>query len=264
MNEILLEKGDYSGKVEKIDFFDGITISVTSYIKSSSSRSENHHHQNAHLSLVLTGQHLEKREKSEYERKPGDVLFCRAGESHHFLTGKESSNINIELDTGFLKENFIDGKAIEDSLGEIDAKLKILKIFHELFEQDGEQETSIKMLLLGLFHNYNGGSRFKPKWIESLDYMLKDNWNETLTLKNLSDVLGVHPVTISKYFSKYFNCSFGEYRRKIKISKSLEMIKNSSMSLAEIAYQSGFSDQSHYIRSFKSYTGFTPKAFKNI
>ena len=262
MRGFVLEKGDYSGKIEKIDFFEGITFSSTSYNRSISRGSTDHQHQNPHISLILTGQHLEKRRNSEYERKPGDILFCRAGESHHFLTGKAARNVNIELDSNFLKQNFISGKKIEGSLARIDSKLKILKMFYEFSQDDEARETSIRILLLDLFSSGTSYSIHKPEWITSLHCLLMDNWNKTLSLEDLSGILKIHPVTISKYFTKYFSCTFGEYRRKIKITKSLELVKNSSLSLTEIAYYAGFADQSHYIRNFKHYTGFTPKTFQ--
>ena len=38
--------------------------------------------------------------------------------------------------------------------------------------------------------------------------------------------------------------------------------KNNHLSLSEIAYLAGFTDQSHFIKVFKAFTGKTPKAFK--
>ncbi|MEW6737177.1 MAG: helix-turn-helix domain-containing protein [Acidobacteriota bacterium] len=42
------------------------------------------------------------------------------------------------------------------------------------------------------------------------------------------------------------------------------MIKNSQMSLTEIALHCGFADQSHFTRNFKEITGFLPKEFRKI
>jgi AraC family transcriptional regulator len=52
--------------------------------------------------------------------------------------------------------------------------------------------------------------------------------------------------------------------RRLKIEKSLYLLKDSSFSLTEIAAECGFSDQSHFIRTFKQLTGFLPNSYKKI
>ena len=64
-----------------------------------------HYHQNPHLSLLIKGNHIEKRKNAQFERKSGDILFCHAGESHRFLTGEFARNVNIELDNEFLQKH---------------------------------------------------------------------------------------------------------------------------------------------------------------
>jgi transcriptional regulator GlxA family with amidase domain len=56
--------------------------------------------------------------------------------------------------------------------------------------------------------------------------------------------------------------SFGEYIRKQRIEKAIEMLGSTENSLAEIAYLTGFSDQSHFNRIFKLHTGQNPSTFR--
>ena len=73
----------------------------------------------------------------------------------------------------------------------------------------------------------------------------------------------MHPSYLSREFSKYFdNLSFGEYIRKLRIEKAIELLKTSRCKLSEISYLTGFSDQSHFNRVFKSFTGMTPLEYK--
>jgi len=52
--------------------------------------------------------------------------------------------------------------------------------------------------------------------------------------------------------------------RRVKIDKSLHLIKQQHATLTEIALRCGFADQSHFIRTFKAATGFLPKEFKKV
>ena len=54
--------------------------------------------------------------------------------------------------------------------------------------------------------------------------ILNDQFSESLTLDYLSETLNIHPVHLSRDFSKYFYCSLGEYIRKLKVQKSLQLI----------------------------------------
>nr|WP_314896733.1 AraC family transcriptional regulator [uncultured Flavobacterium sp.] len=56
--------------------------------------------------------------------------------------------------------------------------------------------------------------------------------------------------------------SFGEYIRKLRIEKAIQLMQSSQYSLSEIAYLTGFSDQSHFNRIFKKHSGKTPTAYK--
>lgn len=107
-----------------------------------------------------------------------------------------------------------------------------------------------------------------PEWAKELREIIQDqiDTNLTLSLKEISESLHVHPSYLSREFSKYFdNLSFGDYIRKLRIEKSMTLLKDEKYSLAEIAYLTGFSDQSHFNRVFKIHTGKNPSAYrKNI
>ncbi|MEJ0083093.1 MAG: helix-turn-helix transcriptional regulator [Puia sp.] len=47
-----------------------------------------------------------------------------------------------------------------------------------------------------------------------------------------------------------------------KYLHAVELIHHTDLSLTQIAYQSNFSDQSHFIKSFKAYSGMTPGVYK--
>src|SRR3546814_19221701 len=87
--------------------------------------------------------------------------------------------------------------------------------------------------------------------------------NMNLSLHEMSIDLNVHPSYLSREFSKYFdNLSYGEYLRKRRIEKAIHLLHTSSYSLSEIAYLTGFSDQSHFERVFKKHIGKNPSSYR--
>lgn len=125
-------------------------------------------------------------------------------------------------------------------------------------------------LLLQVFNKFMKnelGKKQPPEWVQKLKDTIQDqiDTNYSLNLSTMSSALSLSPGHLSREFSKYFDSlSFGEYIRKMRVDKSKELLDANQHTLAEIAYLTGFSDQSHFIRVFKRNTGITPSEYKRI
>jgi len=262
----VLSKGKSTGKIVNSLNDNGVIISAAHY-PVEECRQGSHYHENPHICFLFQGGDIESRNDRSYERKTGDVFFYYSGEEHASISrSRLSKNINIEFGKTFLEKYGFSESQIEKAVkNNLDAKFLILKMQQEILINDNSSQVTIQTLLLNLInHSKNSAYESDPKWVQLLSDLLNDKWNEQLTLDELSNATGKYPTTISKYFRKYFSCTLGEYLRKLKIDKSIPLIKNSQMSLTEIALRCGFADQSHFIRNFKQLTGFLPKEFRNI
>ncbi|MCF2443932.1 chromate resistance protein [Dyadobacter sp. CY345] len=130
-------------------------------------------------------------------------------------------------------------------------------------------QNPTEKLLLDVFNTYLDKQKSEevrtPKWAQELKEIIQDqiDTNLSLSLKEISEGLQIHPSYVSREFSKYFsNLSFGEYIRKLRIEKAVDLLANDDHTLAEIAYLTGFSDQSHFNRIFKAHTGQNPSNFR--
>jgi AraC-like DNA-binding protein len=103
----------------------------------------------------------------------------------------------------------------------------------------------------------------KPVWVSQINEILHESFTESLNLTELSKTLNIHPIHLSRDFHKYFHCNLGEYLRKLKLNKSLELL-TLPHSLKDIAIECGFSDQSHFTRCFKENIGITPLKYRNL
>jgi len=136
-----------------------------------------------------------------------------------------------------------------------------------LYKLKHTQGGAAEQLLLQVYHQYLKAEKGKktPAWAETLKDMIQDqlDTNMTLSLQQASEELEINPTYLSREFSKYFdNLSFGEYMRKLRIEKAIQLMTESHYSLTEIAYLTGFSDQSHFNRTFKKQTGYNPLDYK--
>lgn len=128
-------------------------------------------------------------------------------------------------------------------------------------------QNPVDHVLLDVYNKFlkQGSNKKTPAWAKEIREIIQDQLdiNLSLNLKDISSELNVHPAYLSREFSKHFdNLSFGEYIRKQRIDKAIGLLENPAYSLSEIAYLTGFSDQSHFTRIFKKQTGHNPSIFR--
>jgi AraC-like DNA-binding protein len=134
-------------------------------------------------------------------------------------------------------------------------------------QKEKHTQQPFENLLLEVFNQFlkskQKAGKNLPAWANELKEMIQDHIDTSLTLKELSKDLDINPSYLSREFSKHFdNLSFGEYIRKQRIEKAIELMAIPNYSLTDIAYYTGFSDQSHFTRIFKKYTGNSPSAYR--
>jgi AraC-like DNA-binding protein len=136
----------------------------------------------------------------------------------------------------------------------------------KFLQKEKHTQQPFENLLLDVYNNYLKKTTKKktPAWAQELKEIIQDHIDTNLSLKEISKGLEINPSYLSREFSKYFeDLSFGEYIRKQRIEKAKELMSSSPVySLTEIAYLTGFSDQSHFTRIFKKHTGKSPSSFK--
>ncbi|AXT59679.1 AraC family transcriptional regulator [Aquimarina sp. AD10] len=261
---IALKTKEFLGKTTEQFSFGEYDISMVNYLQPVSE--DWHSHEKYHLSLVLQGGNLESRKGQDIQILPGSiVLYDKEIVHRNRHTAFPSKNLNIEIDDDFFVKNELSTSDFQNSIVKnAEVQFGLLKIYKELHINDVSSAASIHTSLLTLFSDYNSVLNQRPPWVDKIREILCDRWDEFITLNELSNELNVHPVTISKYFSKYFKCSFGEYMRRIKIEKAILYLKHTDKSLTEITFLCGFSDQSHFSKIFKQNTGFKPNEFKHL
>jgi len=134
-------------------------------------------------------------------------------------------------------------------------------------QNEKHTQQPFEHLLLSVFNNFiktrPGSKKKPPAWAQELKEIIQDHIDTNISLKEISKNLEISPSYLSREFSKYFeDLSFGEYIRRQRIEKAIALMQSASYSLTEIAYLTGFSDQSHFTRIFQKHTGQTPSAFR--
>lgn len=84
-----------------------------------------------------------------------------------------------------------------------------------------------------------------------------------LSVERLAEKLNMHRGSLSRAFSKAYGTSISDYIIHTRLQAAMTMLKESSLSIREIAEYCGFSSGNYFAKVFSAKTSFTPKNFRD-
>lgn len=259
----ILTKGNYYGNMRSEIRVNGIVLSEYNY---EARETDWHFHENPYFMYVIQGNMYDINKKQKTACVSGDLLFHNWQDPHqNTRESKSARGFHMEFE-----RNWFDDKRWDIDLWEGSRVLENPEIHHllaqlycEFKSQDSFSSVAIELLLLRLCECLSAPTfeTKEPSWVPRLKELLHDG-ETPISLESLSQDLDVHPVHLSRAIPRYLSTNLGDYLRQQKVKMSLGYLMGSEFSLTEIGYICGFSDQSHFIRTFKRYFGITPSAFR--
>ena len=134
---------------------------------------------------------------------------------------------------------------------------------HNLQSQT-EIENSLYEILAALSHTRRSTTGDSPRWLGLIKQEIDDDVENCGRVRDLAERAGVHPVYLARKFRSCLGVSVSEYVQQRRIEATTQLLSIRRLSLASIACQAGFSDQSHMGRVFKSKTGVTPDTYRRL
>ena len=104
--------------------------------------------------------------------------------------------------------------------------------------------------------------KYKSIVLNGIKYM-ESNYQNDITLADLARAIHVSPNYFSKLFKDETEVNFSDWLNKLRIEKSLELLRRNDLKIYEIANLVGYTDYKYYSAIFKKITGLTPKQYKD-
>lgn len=96
---------------------------------------------------------------------------------------------------------------------------------------------------------------------QMVDFIQK-NYAEKITLSEIARSGSVGKSKCCRLFYKFFSQSPNVYLNQYRINKSIELLKNTDMTMIEIAFSVGFGSASYYSETFRKWTKKSPTDFR--
>ncbi len=100
--------------------------------------------------------------------------------------------------------------------------------------------------------------------IERVQRIMSLKNSNYLTVKNLSNEICLSDRQLRRFYSDWLGMSTEEFILYNKYLTALHLLQSTKLNLTDVGYASGYYDQSHFIREFKSYTELTPKDYRKV
>jgi AraC family transcriptional regulator len=229
-----------------------------------------HSHQNTSINLVLQGALTESCEGRSLTITAGTVFFIPAGQGHaNCILGAGARCFEMRLDPRWLQR-------LEGCSSALDAPAYFpggplsglaLRLCHEARQTDAASALVMEGLALELLgeiarRRAPAPGRRPPRWLQQARELLRERFADNLTLEEIAGAVGVHPVHLASVFREQYGCTVGDTVRRLRVEYACRAVAHSRTSLAEIALDAGFANQSHFTRVFKRLTSITPAGYR--
>lgn len=94
-----------------------------------------------------------------------------------------------------------------------------------------------------------------------LSYM-EENYQETVTVKQLTEVAGMSESTLMRSFRRLMGRSPLDYMIRLRISRACDLLQRGDMRVTEVAFECGFNDSNYFSRQFRRVMSQTPRQYR--
>jgi AraC family transcriptional regulator len=210
------------------------SLILTETVYTPGMRLPSHSHGSDHLAILLEGSYLERCGPRTYLCLPGDAVHYRTDIHHDNLFGAKFGRcLNLEFQPGEAPETC---------------------------QSDANYVPAEVLTLLAT--NGSRAKRSLPRWMREARSRIDDF--PAHSMSSLARELCIHPSHLAKSFRKAFGLSVGQYSMLARLKTAAKLLIETETPIAEVAFDSGFYDQSHFSNSFVRTTGFTPAALRHI
>ena len=249
-----------------------------------------HWHPEIEILYVIRGPLKVIIEGEEYTGTQGDVFCVSPGELH--FMDPASADIDyyallfpLEL-LAFQLEDTLDKEFFQPlrdhsrilphhpSTPENAAMLRYLftRIIRTEQEPDSTgKQLNLRILLLSLLREFAASGLQHPRSSRGNDSMqrelltyLQQNYMEPLRLEDLSKQFHLSEKYLSRYFKQHFHLTLTQYLMHLRLTHARHLLETGDLPVTEVALQSGFSNVSHFIRSFHRTYQMSPLQYRKV
>jgi transcriptional regulator GlxA family with amidase domain len=119
--------------------------------------------------------------------------------------------------------------------------------------------------IAGVTREYEDGRNRDPHEHAALDEVIRfisEHYSEELSTQRLAGIAGLSISAFGRNFKKTFHMTPAQYISRYRVQQACLLLSQSGRSMASIAHDCGFCDQSHFNRIFRQIIHATPGSYR--
>ena len=255
------QRGGYHGRLERDRRTRSMRLVESRYARGT--RLPAHDHAHAHLCIVLQGTYEERVGARTFERVPLDVVWYPAEAGHAEAFRSDGRHLLVDLaqtptGVGARDVVLLEGPAVlACALGIV----QLLRAAVPCTELDLEEAVAA---LLAEMDGHRHWARGEPEWVARVETELRDRYRERTTLEELATTAGVTVPHLARSWRRFRGETLGDSLRGLRIAHACRRLVADRASLAEVALEAGFADQSHMGRVLRRHVGHSPAGLQRF
>lgn len=254
---------------------------LSTYIYKSNSWEFNfpHFHKNFELLLVTNGSCRYTVGDDTYDLQEGDAIFVLSFQVHHFELGESSTVRCLTFSEALIKtlaKQFEKKKPDCPVFRPTAATAQyFLSGIQELFGASSDYNLQVpnakRIKLKGLLYGIGGEliEQIHPVDMGSGDMVvmavvdyIADNFKSNISLRDVAEAKGYNYQYLSRIFNHTFGINFKTMLNLYRSNQALGLLRDSHLSITEIAFESGFQSARSFDHVFRERFGKSPKEFR--
>ncbi len=142
---------------------------------------------------------------------------------------------------------------VQDALHNGASNVEVLNYFYELFHMILRQSLKKPVTMMS-------GNNHKK--VEPAENFIRQNYAQNITNEQLAKYCGFSTQYFRKLFTEVYEIPPMAYVSRVRLEAAVKLLKaDDLLTIADVAEEVGFSDVYHFSKTFKKYTGVSPKKF---
>lgn len=140
------------------------------------------------------------------------------------------------------------------------------RIDYTLSLKEAEDAITLTELLFWRVKRVTRGFLLEPDqpldYVEQAEAYMRKNFHKELHLKDVADAVHISPYHLSHQFKKVVGYGFVDVLNMIRIEKAKDLLKDTDLTVGDVAFETGFNSASHFNRIFKQREEVTPGTYR--
>jgi AraC family transcriptional regulator len=262
-----LDAGRWYGHVERTQAIGGVLLSVVHHERPRSIAV--HEHELSYFLLPFAGGYRETHDGVTIEYEPFTIAFHPAGFVHsdEIVAAERFFAIELQPEWQSRAGRYFDISAWRFELQHGDAVWLAVKLLQQFLQGEVDDPLEVDAIvseMLGIALRLVDRDRPQRAWVNDVKRLLREEYAKRVSLEDLGERVGIHPASLSRGFRLDEGITVGEYLSRVRVKEACRQMSDPNCTLAQVAAGSGFADQSHLTRVFKSITGSAPGVFREL